>query len=93
MTWAAVRAGFSRFNAVASSSTSAGVRGVTRAGRGTSASNPPLRQSRAQRSMVWRETRTGAPNGPVCSRSASARTSRPRARVDSAGSITSWISS
>jgi hypothetical protein len=62
-TWAAVRAGFSRFNAVATSSTSAGVRGVTRAGRGTSASNPPPRQSRAQRSMVWRETRTGAPNG------------------------------
>jgi hypothetical protein len=43
--------------------------------------------------MVWRETRTGAPNGPVCSRSASARTNRPRARVESAGSITSWISS
>ena len=42
-TWVAVRSGFSRFSAAASSSTSAGVRGVTCRGCGTSASNPPSR--------------------------------------------------
>ena len=54
----------SRFNATASSSTSAGVRGATRRGAGTSASNPPRRQSRIHRSSVARDTRTGSPNGP-----------------------------
>ena len=51
---AAVRSGFSRRSATASSSTSAGVRGVHWRGLGTSASNPPARQSRIQRSMVCR---------------------------------------
>ena len=37
------------------------------AGLGTSASNPPRRQSRIHRSIVARETRTGCPNGPACS--------------------------
>ena len=48
------------------------------AGAGTSASNPPARQRRIHRSSVSRDTRTGRPNGSVCSRAAIARTSRPR---------------
>jgi hypothetical protein len=42
-TCAAVRSGFSRFSAAASSSTSPGVRGLACRGAGTSASNPPAR--------------------------------------------------
>ncbi|HUZ84655.1 MAG TPA: hypothetical protein VMU66_08170 [Gaiellales bacterium] len=41
---------------------------------------------------MGRETRTGLPNGPSCSRSAIARTSRPRCRVDSFVSAGSLIS-
>ena len=42
-TCAAVRSGFSRFSAAASSSTSPGVRALACRGEGTSASNPPPR--------------------------------------------------
>jgi hypothetical protein len=42
-TCAAVRPGASRFNATASSSTSAGVCGASRRGAGTAAANPPVR--------------------------------------------------
>src|SRR5258705_158247 len=69
------------------------VRGGTLAGCGTSAANPPVRHHRHHRSIVLRATRIFSPNGPSCSRSANARTIGPRWRVDSAGSITSWISS
>ena len=91
-TCTAVRSGTSRFNATARSSTSAGVRGDTFGGVGTRASNPPRRQSRSHRSSVARETRTGCPNGPSCSRAAIARTSRPRCRVDNLASAGSQIS-
>ena len=91
-TCTAVRAGTSRFNATASSNTSAGVRGDTFGGVGTNASKPPRRQSRNHRSSVARETRTGAPNGPSCSRWAITRTSRPRCRVDNLVSAASQIS-
>jgi hypothetical protein len=89
---AAVRPGFSFFSATASSSTSAGVRGVTRAGAGTRASNPPVRQSRAHRRIVCCDTRICCPAGPSWSRPASSRTSAPRWRADSSGSVTSWMS-
>ena len=68
-TCAAVRSGRSRLSANASSSISAGVRGATTRGRGTSASNPPRRYARIQRSSVPRATRTSRPSGPTCSRS------------------------
>jgi hypothetical protein len=90
-TCTAVRSGTSFFTATARSSTSAGVRGDTRRGVGTSASNPPRRQSRIHRSSVARDARTGVPNGPGCSRAASARTSRPRCLVESRGSAASRI--
>ncbi len=77
---AAVRAGFSRFNAAASSRTSVGVLGTAPRGEGTSASNPPVRQARIHRSNVTRDTRTGVPNGPTWSVSANARTITPRSR-------------
>ena len=63
-TCAAVRSGRSRLSAAAKASTSAGVRGCTRAGVGTSASNPPARHQRTHRSIVCRDTRTCSPNGP-----------------------------
>ena len=88
----AVRAGTSRFSAAANSNTCPGVRGCTRRGLGTSASNPPRRQSRIHRSIVGRATRTGVPNGPGCARPASSRTNRPRCLVDKAGSAASRIS-
>jgi len=93
VTCAAVRCGASRLSAAAIASTSAGVRGVTRAGVGTKASNPPARHQRIHRSIVWRDTRTGSPNGPWWVRSASSRTSRPRWRPERAGSSASWMSS
>nr|WP_227012905.1 MULTISPECIES: hypothetical protein [unclassified Pseudonocardia] len=80
-------------SAAAVASTSGGVRAVTLAGWGTSASNPPTRQARTHRSMVCRVTCTGSANGPGCARSASSRTSFPRWRAVSVGSITSWINS
>jgi len=89
---AAVRAGTSRFNAAASSSVAADVVGSQCRVEGSRASNPPRRQVRIQRSRVTRETRMRSPDGPVCSRSASSRTSRPRALVDNAGSAASRIS-
>jgi hypothetical protein len=89
----AVRPRFSFFTAAARSRTSAGVRGGTRAGCGTRAANPPVRHHRHHRSIVLRATRTFSPNGPSCSWAANARTIGPRWRVDSVGSITSWISS
>lgn len=88
---AAVRCGFSRRSATASSSTSAGVRGVHWRGLGTSASNPPARQPRIQRSMVWRLMRTRRPNGSVCSREANSRTIFPRCLVECAASAASQI--
>ena len=89
---AAVRAGFSRFSAAARCSTSAGVRGVTWRDGGASASNPPDRQARIHRPRLGRDTLTGSPNGPACSRAASSRTIRPRCRVLSPGSAASRIS-
>jgi hypothetical protein len=68
------------------------VRGDTFGGVGTRASNPPRRQSRSHRSSVARDTRTGCPNGPSCSRSAIARTSLPRCLVDSLALAGSLIS-
>jgi hypothetical protein len=62
------------------------------AGDGTSASNPPARQSRTQRRIVCSEIRIFCPAGPSCSRPASSRTSAPRWRADRPGSVTSWIS-
>lgn len=91
-TWAAVRPGTSRFNAVASSSTEAGVRGSALRAEGTRASNPPVRQARIHRSNVSRETRTRSPNGPACSWLASSRTSRPRCRIGKCGSAAGRIS-
>jgi hypothetical protein len=61
-TWAAVRAGFSRFSAIAISMTSAGTRSPAWRGVGSNASNPPRRQARIQRSRMSRETRTGRPS-------------------------------
>ncbi len=87
-----MRWGFSRRSATANSSTSDGVRWLVWRGLGTSASNPPARQSRIQRSSVWRDTRTGVPNGPVWSAAAIERTSRPRALVEWAASAASRIS-
>jgi hypothetical protein len=92
ITCAAVRAGFSRFSPAASSRISASVRGVTCRAGGASAANPPVRQARIHRSIVPRDTVTGSPNGPGCGRAASSRTSRPRCRVDKAGSAASRIS-
>ena len=91
-TWAAVRAGFSRFSPAAMSSTAASVRGVTCRAGGASAANPPSRQARIHRSTVPRDTATGSPNGPSCALDAISRTIRPRCRVLSAGSAASRIS-
>jgi hypothetical protein len=54
------------------------VRGVTCLVGGSSASNPPSRQSLSQRSTVPRVILTGFPNGSVCTRAAIARTIAPR---------------
>ena len=91
-TCAAVRVGFSRFGPAASSSTAASVRGVACRAGGASAVNPLARQGRIHRSIVSLETVTGSPNGPGRALAASPRTSRPRCRVDSAGSAASRIS-
>ena len=91
-TCAAVRSGRSRLSANASSSIPAGVRSGTTRGRGTSASNPPWRYARIHSSSVPRATLTGRPSGPTCSRSAIARTSRPRSRLDRPGSAASRTS-
>jgi hypothetical protein len=88
----AVRFGASRLSVAAASSSSAGVRGTPTRGSGTRAANPPARQARIQRSRVLRPTRTRCPSGPRWSRSASARTSAPRSRLDSTGSAASRIS-
>lgn len=90
-TCAAVRSGFSRLSAIAVSMTSTGNRGLDWRGLGTSASNPPARQARIQRSSVSRETRTSRPDGSRCSLAAIWRTSRPRALGDSCGSAASRI--
>ena len=87
---AAVRAGCSRRSAIASSNSRSGVAFGERRGAGTSASNPPSRYQRIQRSSVLRETRTH-PSGFRCSRAASARTSAPRSRADSDTSVASLI--
>jgi hypothetical protein len=92
LTCAAVRSGFSFFSAVASSNTSGGVRGWDWRGLGTSASNPPLRQSRIHRSSVHRLIRAVRPSGSVCGTAAIARTSAPRCRPVSDGSAASLIS-
>ena len=93
MTCAAVRAGFSRFSAAASSSICGAVRGVTCRGGGASASNPPARQVRIHRSSRGpRHPDRLAERAPM-RLPASSRTTRPRCRVDSAGSAASRISS
>ena len=56
---------------------------------GPAPSNPPSRYARIQRSSVLRATRTHRPSGARCSRSANARTSRPRSRADSDMSVAS----
>ena len=91
-TCAAVRAGFSIFRPTASSTTSASVRGAHCRGAGTSASNPPSRRATTHRSSVRRDTGTGRPNGPSCSRAASWRTTAPRCRAVRAGSIAGSVS-
>ena len=77
LTWAAVRPGASRFNFTARSNIAAGVVGSAARPVGTKASKPPERHFRIQRSRVLRETRTRSPRGPVWSRAARERTSRP----------------
>jgi hypothetical protein len=62
------------------------VRGATTRSRGISASKPPARHARIQRSSVDRPINTRRPSGPTCSTSASARTSAPRSAFDSAAS-------
>ena len=91
-TCAAVRAGFSIFRPAASSTTSSSVRGAHCRGAGTSASNPPARRATTHRSIVRRDTDTGAPDGPSCSRAASWRTTAPRCRAVRAGSIAGSVS-
>ena len=76
-TWAAVRAGFSRFSVPARASTPGAVTGPWVRPAGLSASNPPRRQVRIHRSMVSLDTCTISPNGPGCT-PASARTIGPR---------------
>jgi serine/threonine protein kinase len=72
--------------------TSTGNRGAHWRGLGTRASNPPRRHALIHRSSVSRDTRTRRPAGSRCSAAATARTSRPRARVDRPGSAASRIS-
>jgi len=86
---AAVLAGCSRRNATASSNTRSGVLFATLRGAGTSPVNPPSRYARIHRSSVVRVTLTRLPSGARCSRSANARTSRPRSRADSDMSVAS----
>jgi hypothetical protein len=54
------------------------VRGTLGRGAGSSAPKPPRTQARIQRSSVSRETRTGSPEGPRCSREATSRARRAR---------------
>lgn len=75
---AAVRCRFSRRKQHANSSIDAGVRGFVERGPGLSASNPPARHARIQRSIVLRLTLTATPSTPTCSAAANARTIRPR---------------
>ncbi len=91
-TCAAVRSGFSFFSAAASSSTLASVRGSTRRGEGHSASNPPARYARIHLSRLLRDTCTPRPAGPACTFPAMPRTSLPRCRPVSPGSIAGAIS-
>ena len=86
-TCAAVRAGFSIFRPAASSSVSVPARGGHCRGEGTSASNPPCRRATIHRSIVRRDTATGVPDGPSCSRAASSRTIAPRCLDVRAASI------
>jgi hypothetical protein len=92
LTCAALRSGFSFFSAAASSMTSGGVRGWDCRGDGTSASNPPLRQSWIHRSSVHRVIRTVRPSGSACGTAATARTIAPRCRPVKVGSAASRIS-
>jgi hypothetical protein len=91
--WALVRMGASRLRLTASSNSASGLRScAVERSAGSSASNPPARQARIQRSSVLRLTLTLLPSGPRWSRSASWRTSTPRWRVVSAGSAASRTS-
>ena len=75
-TCAAVRAGFSRFSAAARPAPRRGPQGDL-AGRRGQRVEPAARQARIHRSRLARDTRTGSPNGPACSRAASSRTTGP----------------
>ena len=88
---AAVRAGRSRLSRAASSSTPVSVRGSTWRSAGISASNPPARHARIQRSKLARDTVTGCPDGPIWTWAASSRTSRPRSLGDRPGSASGRI--
>src|SRR5262249_5101836 len=88
---AAVRAGRSRLSRSANSNTPASVRGCTCRSVGSNASNPPARHARIQRSRLARDTRTGSPNGPVCTRPANSRTNTPRSAEDNPGSANDRI--
>ena len=90
--WAAVRSGASRRSASAKAKTSAGTLGDSALGLGFSASKPPARQARIHSSRVERPTLTSSPSGPVWPVPASARTSRPRSALLSAGSAGSRTS-
>ena len=90
--WAAVRAGCSRLSRTASSSAWASVRGPTWRSAGISASNPPARHARIQRSRLARDTVTGSSDGPRCTWAASSRTSAPRSVADRPGSASGLIS-
>lgn len=89
--WAAVRSGSSRLSASARCNTSSGTFGDKARGLGLSASNPPARHARIHPSSVERPTVISIPSGCGCGRPAISRTSRPRWRVDSAGSAASRI--
>ena len=86
-----MRSGFSRRSASARAKISSGTFGDNARGLGLSASNPPARHALIQSSAVERATRTATPSGPTWGTSHRARTSRPRWRVESAGSAASWI--
>ncbi len=90
-TWAAVRPGASRLSFTARSNTPAGVFGSALRGTGTSASKPPERQARIQRSKVLRLTVVRVPAGLRWSRRARARTSAPRSALVSEASAASLM--
>jgi len=90
-TCAAVRPRFSFFKATAIANEAAGNRDVTCLGDGTSASNPPRRQSLTQRSNVDREIWDICPSGARWGVDAIWRISSPRCFALKLGSAASRI--